>query len=627
MPAKTDSLSAFSRQGNQNDRQRVLGVCLLIAGMVLAVFGQTLGFQFVNFDDHAYVYNNPNINHGLNSTSIAWAFSHKVLCNWHPLTILSHMLDCQLYGVHPWGHHLTNVLLHCATAALLFLALNRMTHSLWPSAFAATLFAVHPLRVESVAWISERKDVLSGVFFMLTLLAYASYGSHARSVWRYLRVVLVFALGLLCKPTLVTLPFVLLLLDWWPLNRMATGEGVAVFGRRMGALLLEKVPLLLLSAACSMITFDSQQSAIRWEPSLPWRVANGVVSYATYLLQTVWPANLAVFYQDPGSGRSLVEIVGASVVIMLVSGVAYQCRKSYPWILVGWLWFLGILVPTIGLVQVGSAAHADRYTYLPQIGLCIALTWSVAKHCPELKGAGWAFAIVPVLLALLAFRQTTHWRDSHCLWTHALDCADDNSMAEFYVGNEEKDKGNWEQALAHYRNAARIVPGNEEVYRAMGENFAFSGRVEEAIPNFLKAIGLKPQNPEACYNLGLAYSRSGQKKLAATRYQMVLVMQPENSSALNNLAYLFATAQDPALRNGAKAVQLAETANQKSGGDQPNTLDTLAAAYAESGRFPEAVATLQKAIRLAGTDSPALLKLLEEHLKLVQGGHPIREQR
>ena len=351
-------------------------ICACLFVLTWVVFGQTLRYDFVNYDDPRYVYQNTRITSGINVANVAWAFSHIHSENWHPLTTITHMLDCQLHGLNASWHHFTNVLLHSFAVVLLFVALERMTGALWRSAFVSAVFAVHPLHVESVAWIAERKDVLSAFFFMLTLLAYLHY-TRAPSIGRYLTVALVVALGLMSKPMLVTLPFVLLLLDYWPLERFETRRSNS--GRRLSQLVLEKIPLIALSAASSIVTFLAQRGAIGWTEQLPVsaRISNALVTYVIYIRQMFWPAGLAVFYPHPENRLPVLEISLAFIVLVGITSAAFVFRKKAPYFITGWLWYLVMLVPVIGLVQVGWQGHADRYTYLPQIGLYIAVTWAV----------------------------------------------------------------------------------------------------------------------------------------------------------------------------------------------------------------------------------------------------------
>ena len=385
-----------------------LAVCGFLAIAVAIVFGQTVCHDFVLYDDNVYVYENPQVTQGLTSASIAWAMTTSRAANWHPLTWFSHILDCQFFGLWAGGHHLTSIVLHAITAMLLFLVLWRMTGDLWPSAFVATVFAIHPLRVESVAWVAERKDVLSGVFFMLTLAAYVSYVRRPFSLSRYLMVVAAFALGLMAKPTLVTLPCVLLLLDYWPLDRLKAPPAPPKEGKRPAKakaktrdaaasiasapprfsiprrVILEKIPLFFLTAYSCLVTTVVQGEALREfdEMTVGGRFANAVISYAAYLGQFVWPTNLAVLYPHPQADLPIWNVIAASLVLATISAVAIACRRQIPAVLVGWLWYLGMMVPMIGIIQVGEQAMADRYTYLPQIGLCLASDDFLAKH-PE----------------------------------------------------------------------------------------------------------------------------------------------------------------------------------------------------------------------------------------------------
>ena len=373
-------------------------VCGLLLLAVALVFGQTVQHGFVNYDDNGYVSDNPQVTKGLTVQGIGWAFTTTHGSMWGPLTWLSHMLDCQLYGLHSWGHHLTNILLHAATTIILFLVLRRMTGDLWPSALVAALFAVHPLHVESVAWVAERKGLLSGLFFVLTIGAYVGYVRHRFSLLRYLAVVVLFALGLMAKPMVVTLPFVLLLLDYWPLGRIvvgtrrvpsaagpAAGEQTAHGVCLLRRLVVEKIPLFALAAASCVAAPFTQGEAVASLNAirLSSRITNALVSYVAYVGQFFSPVGLAVFYPHPGSSLPIWKAVGALALLVGVSAAAVAWRRRYPWVFVGWFWYLGTLVPMIGLVQIGGHAMADRYTYVTQIGLYLALAWR-ARRSPRL---------------------------------------------------------------------------------------------------------------------------------------------------------------------------------------------------------------------------------------------------
>ena len=352
-------------------RWGVLGICLGLAAITFAVFGQTVHYDFVDFDDNDFVFKNSVVARGLTFQGLGWAFKQSHAANWDPLTTLSHMLDCQLYGLHPGGHHLTNVLLHTATVILLFLVLRQMTGAVWRCAFVAAVFAVHPLRVESVAWVAERKDVLSGLFFMLTIGAYVHFAKRPASMARYGMVLLLLALGLMSKSMLVTLPLVLLLLDYWPLQRKESA----------GRLVLEKIPLLAVCAAVCVVTLLAEREAMSagGAISLANRLGNALAACVIYVRQMIWPTGLAVFYPYPRAGFSAWESALAGMLLAALSAVALFLRRKQPWILVGWLWYLVMLAPVLGVIQVGGQAHADRFTYLPQIGIYLALTWLVAQ--------------------------------------------------------------------------------------------------------------------------------------------------------------------------------------------------------------------------------------------------------
>src|SRR5436190_9045491 len=428
-------------------RSIIVGIYLLLAGLSLAVFGQTIRYDFVNFDDDLYVYNTPAIRAGLTIKGIASAFTSQHARNWHPLTTLSHMLDCQLYGLNAGAHHATNVVLHTIAALLLFRVLRQMTGTLWRSAIVAALFAVHPLHVESVAWVSERKDVLSAVFFFLMLSAYARY-ARAPSTGRYLLVGALFAAGLMSKAMLVTAPMILLLLDYWPLRTTARHKTkfkaptLVLGGQSPGVsiLILEKLPLLALSTGACVVTFVVQQRAVGAIPPLPlsWRVENAVVSYLIYIWQTLWPTRLAAFYPHPNDTLALWQVILATGLLLAITVIAVVFRTKRPYLFTGWLWYVLMLVPVIGLVQVGEQGHADRYTYLPHIGLFLIVVWGVADVI-EARRFSWRVAAVTVplvisALAATAFIQTSYWRDGETLWTRALAVTSDNDFAHNNLG-------------------------------------------------------------------------------------------------------------------------------------------------------------------------------------------------
>jgi tetratricopeptide (TPR) repeat protein len=605
------------------------GVCICLAVLIWAVFGQTLRHDFVNYDDPRYVYQNTRITSGLNIAGVAWAFTHIHAENWHPLTTITHMLDCQLYGLNAGGHHFTNVLFHTVAVVLLFLVLQQMTGALWRSAFVAAVFAIHPLHVESVAWVAERKDVLSGVFFMLTLLAYVRYAG-APSIWRYLIVVFVFALGLMSKPMLVTLPFVLLLLDYWPLRRIT--EQRSDVGRHLLSLLLEKILLVALSAVSSVVTFLAQRGALGWTEQLPMlaRVNNALVTYLVYVLQMFWPVNLAVFYPHPENRLAPWQISLALAVFIGVTMAAVILRKKAPYLITGWFWYLGMLVPVIGLVQVGWQGHADRYTYLPQIGLYIAGTWAVADLTASWRRRhiflGAAALLVIGALSCCAWIQTSYWRDSETLFTHALAVTRHNDVAENNLGIIFLQKGQLDDAISRLQAAIDLRPENGPAHNNLAKALLQKGRIAEAMVHYRKFLEIEPQNVEARNILGTALIQQGRIREAIEQWQDALAIEPENGNAASNLAWVFATCPDDSIRDGRRAVELAENALHLSGGKIPMVFRVLAAAYAENGRFSQAIETAQRGADLANNqDNPVLAAELQSNITFYQAGAPLRD--
>jgi protein O-mannosyl-transferase len=605
-----------------NRSWQTIGICLALAALSWLVFGQTLWHDFVNYDDPRYVYENTKITDGLSISGIAWAFTHIHSMNWHPLTTISHMLDCQLYGLKGGWHHFTNVLLHTIAVIVLFIALQQMTGAFWRSAFVAAAFAIHPLRVESVAWIAERKDVLSGVFFMLTLLAYVYY-VRLPQIRRYLVVAVVFACGLMSKPMLVTLPFVLLLLDYWPLDRIK-GQ----FWKRV----LEKIPLIALSAVSSIATFLAQKGAVGWTEELPIleRINNAVVSYILYIWQMLWPVNLAVFYPHPENRLPPWEIISALLLLICVTAVAITLRKQRPYLITGWLWYLGMLVPVIGLVQVGWQGRADRYTYLPQIGLYIAVTWAVVdlttlwRHQRTILSV--AALLTIVVLSWRAWVQTWYWRDSETLFKRALAVTTNNDVAENNLGIEYLRQGNVNAAISLLQRAVDLRPDNSPAHENLAKALLQKGKVAEALIHYRKLLELQPDNIEVHNIVGTVLIQQGRIREGVEEWQKVLAIQPDNGNAMSNLAWVFATSPDDSLRDGANAVQLAEEALRISAHRIPIIFRTLAAAYAETGAFSKAIQTAQEGIELANSQgNSGLATELQGNIALYEQRQPLRD--
>jgi tetratricopeptide (TPR) repeat protein len=620
------------------DKWTVPGICVLLVVVVFVVFGQTLRHEFVNFDDDLYVYQNPVVIKGLTFQGISHVFTHQMCDFYHPFTMMSLMLDAQVYGLNPGGYHLTNVLLHAANAVLLFLVLRRMMRlraeasspqvglrsnksieattpqvglgtdnsvgavatpagALWPSAFVAAVFALHPLRVESVAWVTERKDMLSGLFFVLTLGAYVRYTRGPFSLVRYLTVIFLFTLGLLSKPTLVTLPFVLLLLDYWPLDRMALAAPRSTF-KVWRPLIMEKIPLFVLSAASCVTTIFTQQKSLipAGHLSLFVRLGNAAVSYITYLGQMIYPADLAVLYPYPEKGLPLAEVTLALALLAGISVGVLVLRRRCPYLVVGWLWYLGMLVPMIGVVHVGSVVRADRFTYLAQLGVYIMLAWAARdlviswRNSRRMVGVG-ALSVI-VALMVCTWKQTSYWRNSETLWTHTLACTPENYFAHGDLGVALTEQGRLDEAIEHLQKALEIHPGHPECHNNLGNALLQAGQVDEAIEHLQKALQINPGDEEACYNLGNALLQKGNVDEAIAHYQKALQIKPDFTEAHNNLgnALLQKGRVDEAITHCQEAIQLKP--------DYAEAHFNLANVLARQGKSSDAIGQYQKAIKI-----------------------------
>ena len=527
------------------------------------------------------------------------------------------MVDYQMHDLAAGGYHLTNVLLHAASVVLLFLILRRMTGTFWRSAFVAAIFAIHPLRVESVAWVAERKDVLCGFFFMVTLGAYVRYTRRPFSIVNYLAVLAGFTLGLLCKPGIVTLPFLLILLDYWPLRRF---QNLCV-----RHLVLEKLPLLFLSVLASIGAVLAQDNAVISSDacSITNRIGNALDSYSIYLLQTVYPAGLVPYYPHHGGSPYLWQIILSLLVPGSVTMLALFLWKRRPYVAVGWLWFLGMLVPMIGFVQIGGFAHADRFTYLPQIGLLICFTWLVSDLAWEWKcqrmarGAG---ALLVLVLLPVTWKQTSFWHDSISLWSRTLECLPNNFLAHFELGQALVKEGREEEAMSHFRKGLEIFPGDAKAHNSLGDVLLHGGRADEAIFHFHQALELQPDYPEASFNLAAVLEKQGKSKEAELQYLRVLKAAPDSIAVRNNLAWICATSADPTVRNGSKAVEFATRACELSRWKDVNKMDTLAAAYAETGDFDQAVKWEGKYLESMPSDTEA-----QNRLVLYQNKQPFHQ--
>ena len=552
-------------------------VMLVLVLATAVVYLQVQDYDFVGFDDNEYISENMHVQTGLTAKSVTWAFTTFHVGNWHPLTWISHMLDFQLFGLKPGFHHLVNLFFHMANTLLLFLVFHRMTKVLWQSAFVAAVFALHPLHVESVAWISERKDVLSTFFWMLTMGAYVFY-VEKQELKRYFLALFFFALGLMAKPMLVTLPFAFFLLDYWPLRRLMTGKSSVnkhtqsekflntrskkKERRRsakkaghvneaekqnrqrpsIGHIILEKVPFLVLSLASSIVTYMAQQKggAVRSLQSLPLttRITNALVSYCGYIGKMIWPENLAVLYPHPGILPAW-KVIGAFIFLGLTTFLIIRSVKRYPYLTIGWLWYLGTLVPVIGLVQVGVQAMADRYTYIPIIGVSIMVAWGVPELLKKWRHRNAVLAAMAlIILSIFSFvtwKQVEYWRDSIALFTRTVATTTNNPIMQNNLGNALEDKGRLDEAISHYTEALRIDPGLADSYNNIGLAVTKQGRPDEAIPNFLKAIRINPGHAAAHYNLGTVLASQGKLDEAVYHFRESVRMKPDYAKAYNNL--------------------------------------------------------------------------------------------
>ena len=536
----------MTRPRTRNDARPRLHfvVALFLAASVFAVYAQVYDFDFLNYDDTLYITENGRTQQGLSLDNVRWAFTTGHASNWHPLTWLSYMLDVSLFGVAPGAHHVVNVLFHTANTVLLFYVLRAMTGgALWRSAFVAALFALHPLHVESVAWIAERKDGLSTLFGLLALGGYWAYVKRP-SFGRYLLIAVPFVLSLMAKPMLVTLPAVLLLLDYWPLGRLkAAGEDWRGMVKKTVRLAAEKAPLFALALASSVVTVLAQRAgrSMTGLEALPLtvRLGNAAVSYVRYVLMTFWPRGLAVFYPHPGRDLPVWQVVLAAVVLAAVTLLVLAGARKRPYLLTGWLWYLGTLLPVIGIIQVGAQAMADRYTYVPLIGLFIMVTWGAADFAAWLRppravlaaGAGAAVAA----LGVCAFVQAGYWRNNETLFEHALKATSGNLLAHKNLGVEFSSQGRYSEAIDHFTKAIEIAPNDTELYYNVATALSAQGRIDGAIRMYLVALEADPENADTLFNLGNVYLRQGRMEEAVQCYVRALEHRPDDADVLHNL--------------------------------------------------------------------------------------------
>jgi tetratricopeptide (TPR) repeat protein len=576
-------------------RKRNLAICLLLAAVTVALYSPAIGHPFIfNYDDDVYVTNNLHVQAGLSWETVRWAVTSTQYANWQPLTWLSHALDCELYGLNPHGHHVTNVVFHVLNLMLLFLLLVRATGAAGRSLLVAALFAIHPMNVESVAWIAERKNVLSTLFFLLTLGAYGWYALKP-DVKRYAAVAALFVLGLAAKPMVVTLPCVLLLLDFWPLRRIQgwgqLGPETSFTAPQVGLsrLVLEKLPLLALSAADCAITIFAQRSggSMRLVLPLSVRLENATYAYAMYVWKAFWPARLAVFYPHPGATLSVWQVALAALFILLVSALVWWQRVARPYLIIGWLWFLGTLVPVIGLIQVGEQAIADRYAYIPLIGIFVMAVWGVADLADTWQLSfgvrGKTAAVVLAILVLFTSDQLRYWRSAVDLWSHTVDVTTDNFFGEQNLGAALLASERYQEALPHFQKAIKLRPLDPGGHLNLGGDFALTDHPRDAVREYEIAIPLVSNanmRVAAYETLGRLYSELGEYAKARASYQEVLRVNPERSDA----------------RDGLAKVELSDAIRNVAESPSGEGYLRLGQIFQQQGRAPEAQAAYKQAL-------------------------------
>ena len=589
----------------------IISIFLIV--VTLAAYWQVFSFDFVDYDDGDYVVNNLYVKTGLNMSNAAWAFTSSAYANWHPLTWLSLMLDYQLFGLNPFGFHLTNLLLHIFNTLLLFLVLSRMTGMAWRSGFVAALFAIHPLHIQSVAWIAERKDVLSTFFLLLTILAYVRY-TELPNIRRYMLVLIAFALGLMSKPMLVTLPFMLLLIDYWPLNRyddQHNKQGIKQI-HLFWKLVKEKSPLLLMAAISCVITYCVQHGAMSTINSLSpgVRIANAFVAYIAYILMMLWPQGLCVLYPHPFNDIPVWQVLSSSLVFVGITFFVIRSIRKLPYIAIGWLWYVITLIPVIGLVQVGEQALADRYTYIPMIGLFIAIAWSIPDlldRFPKKTPHRTILLALPALMLIFAFATSTWyqlkpWKNAITLYERALKCTRNNASVSKFLINKLTDKHRYDDAIALLTNAIKDGYNKAEAHDGIGLVLVRQGKINEAISHYKIAMRLKPRMSEPHNNLGTAYARLKQLDKAIIELRKALRIEPNYEEAHYNLAVVL-TEQgkfDEAMSHYKKALKIKPTAIAYS---------KLGSLYLRQSDIDSGISNFQKAIRINSSYIPAHILL------------------
>ena len=577
----------------------LIGLALTLA--TILAYWQVAGHEFVNFDDKDYVYQNSHVQTGLTKENVVWAFTSVHASNWHPITWLTHMADVELYGLNPGGHHLSNLFIHIASTLLLLILLYRLTGSVWKSGFVASMFALHPLHVESVAWVAERKDVLSGFFWFLTLLLYAIYVQKSQLKF-YILAIVAFALGLMSKPMLVSLPVVMLIIDFWPLDRYNIKNETGAINCRaklplLVLLLKEKIPFFICSVISAAVTIYAQKQggAVQTVEMLPlgMRLANACTAYVKYIGKMLWPSDLAVYYPFPVDIPSW-QVLFSLVVLLALTATSIRFGRTRPYLPAGWFWFLVTLVPVIGIVQVGAQSMADRYTYLPLVGLFIAAAWGGAEWAGKVPHRQGVLAIATFLTIAacvsLTWRQVRYWQNSMVLYRHALQVTSGNYVMHSTLGAALAEKGLLDEAIAEYRRVLEINPYFVDGHYNLGIIYAKNGNLEQAISEYKKALAMSPDNVDALNNLGIAYATQGHLDSSIEQFRKVTSLNPYHGEARYNLAVALAWQGklDEAILEYNKI--LSQNPNHA------DALNSLGLALAEKGRINDAILAYKKAI-------------------------------
>ncbi len=575
-------------------------ICLTLILITFAVFYQVHSFEFINYDDPVYVYQNPNIQAGITLKAVKWAFL-SISCTsiWHPLTWLSHTLDWQLFGTNAGGHHLINLVFHVANTLLLFLVLKQMTGALWSSAFVAALFALHPLHIQSVAWVSERKDVLSTFFWILTMWAYVRFANRPK-IANYLLVIVFLALGLMAKAMLVTLPFVFLLLDYWPLERLGTK-------RSLSRLLIEKIPLFAVVLTSCIVTFIAQKrggAAHTLENcSFFVRMANASISYVQYIIKMIWPTHLAVFYPHPGQNVSILYAVVSAAVLLVITILILRSAGNHRYLLTGWFWYLGTLLPVIGLVQVGDQALADRYSYITLTGLFIIIAWGMPELLAKWRYKKVALAVPAMLIVLVmavcTYFQLGYWRNSLTLFQHALDVTGDNYTMHLSISESLREQGRLDEAIYHCSEAVRIKPEGFMAHIRLGYILRDAGRLDEAVGEYRKCLQIKPDDPNTLRILGTIVGQLGRFDEAVKYFTQALRIDPNSAEAHTNMGFALSCQGklDEAAAHLTEALRL----------DPDSALAHyhLGRILAQKGKIDQAIAHFKQAVQIDPNDANA----------------------